>query len=78
MFFIRDKEGREVDFAITKDRKLESLIEVKWSDEQISKNLTYFSEKLNPSESLQLVAHLKREYSKNKLQVLKAAQFLAH
>lgn len=77
LHFIRDKEGREVDFAITKDRKLESLIEVKWSDDQVSKNLIYYSEKLNPLKSLQLVANLKREYRKNKLHVLDAVDYLS-
>ena len=77
LHFIRDKEGREVDFVITKDRKLESLIEVKWSDDQVSKNLIYFSEKLQPATSLQLVANLKREYTKNKLQVLSAMDYLS-
>ena len=76
LHFIRDKEGREVDFAITKDRKLESLIEVKWSDDQISKNLLYYSEKLNPEKSFQLVANLKREYKKNKLHILSAIDYL--
>ncbi|HRG48990.1 MAG TPA: ATP-binding protein [Leptospiraceae bacterium] len=77
LFFIRDKEGREIDFAITKDKKLEFLIEAKWSEEEVSKNLTYYSEKLNPMRSIQLVANLKREYQKNKLEVLSAKEFLA-
>ena len=78
LYFIRDKEGREVDFAITKDKKLEFLIEAKWSEEEVSKNLTYYSEKLNPMRSIQLVANLKREYQKNKLEVLSAKDFLAN
>jgi uncharacterized protein len=77
LLFIRDKEGREIDFAITKDGKLESLIEAKLSDEDISKNLIYYSERLKPKDSLQLVANLKREYKKNKLEVLSAKKYLA-
>jgi hypothetical protein len=77
LYFIRDKEGREVDFAITKDQKIESLIEVKWSEDQVSKSLQYYSEKLNPLVSLQLVANLKREYVKNKLHVLSAVDYLS-
>ncbi len=37
--YIRDKEGREVDFAIVKDGVLEELIEVKLTDDKISKSL---------------------------------------
>jgi predicted AAA+ superfamily ATPase len=77
LHFIRDKEGREVDFLITKDKKPEILIEAKWSDDQISKNLSYYSEKIQPQMSLQLVANLKREYTKNKLHVLLASNYLS-
>ena len=46
--YIRDKEGREVDFAVLKDGKLEELIEVKFSDQDISKSLSYYSKRLKP------------------------------
>ncbi|MGM0394210.1 MAG: hypothetical protein ACQEQ5_07240, partial [Thermodesulfobacteriota bacterium] len=32
---IRDKEGREVDFVVVKDGKIEELIEVKLSDDKV-------------------------------------------
>ncbi len=75
LFFLRDKDGREVDFLITKDKKIEYLVEAKWSDDQISKNLLYYSEKLNPHCSVHLVANLKREFTKNKLQVRSILDF---
>ncbi len=75
--FIRDKDGHEVDFAIIKDRKLETLVEAKWGDENISKSLIYFSERLNPVASVQVVANLKREYKKNKMLVVSAQNYLA-
>src|SRR4030043_980295 len=46
--YIRDKEGREVDFAIIKDGKLEELIEAKYGDESVSKSLLYYAERLKP------------------------------
>jgi uncharacterized protein len=78
LYFLRDKEGREIDFVITKDKKIERLIEAKWSDDQISKNLVYYSEKLKPKQSIQIVANLKREYTKNQLQVKKAVEYLVN
>jgi predicted AAA+ superfamily ATPase len=78
LYFLRDKEGREIDFIITKDKKIERLIEAKWSDDQISKNLVYYSEKLKPKQSIQIVANLKREYTKNQLQVKKAVEYLVN
>ncbi len=77
LYFLRDKEGREIDFVITKDKKIERLVEAKWSDDQISKNLVYYSEKLKPKQSIQIVANLKREYIKNQLQVKKAVEYLS-
>jgi predicted AAA+ superfamily ATPase len=77
LYFLRDKEGREIDFVITKDKKIERLVESKWSDDQISKNLVYYSEKLKPKQSIQIVANLKREYTKNQLQVRKAVEYLS-
>ncbi len=35
--YIRDKEGRDVDFAIVKEGMAEQLIEVKYSDKNISR-----------------------------------------
>ena len=77
LHYIRDKEGHEVDFAITKENTLEELIEVKWSDPVISKSLNYFSEKLKPTQSIQLVANIKNVYSKGKIEVVRAMDYLS-
>ena len=60
--YIRDKEGREVDFLILKEGRPFALIDAKLSQDKISRSLKYYSKKLRPSHSLQVVAHLKREY----------------
>jgi len=44
----KDKEGREVDFAVIRDGKLEGLIEAKYSDENISRGLRDYTRKLQP------------------------------
>lgn len=67
--YIRDKEKREVDFVILKDGIIEELIEVKYADPDISQSLRYYAEKLNPPKATQIVARLKRSYSKGKLTV---------
>lgn len=68
--YIRDKESREVDFVILKNSKVFALIEVKWSDDTVSRSLKYYSEKLKPKHSLQIVAHLKQEYKQNNCRVI--------
>jgi predicted AAA+ superfamily ATPase len=67
--YIRDKEGREVDFAVIKDGTLEELIEAKYGDEKLSKSLRYYAQRLNPKKATQIVAHLKRPYDSGKLTV---------
>jgi len=67
--YIRDKEGREVDFAIVREGELEALIEVKYADDVISRSLSYYADRLNPKKAVQVVAKLKRSYDKGKISV---------
>ena len=73
--YIRDKEGREVDFVVLKDGNVEDLIEVKWGDDEVSKSLQYYAEKLNPKNAVQIVGQLKKSYSKNKLHVISPFEY---
>lgn len=67
--YIRDKEGREIDFVILKDGQLEELIEVKYADENISKALKYYAEKLNVKKVTQIMATLKKPYDQDGIHV---------
>ena len=67
--YIRDKEGREVDFAILKEGVLEELIEIKYSDEDISRSLRYYTERLKPRRATQIVAKLRKPYDKDGIRV---------
>jgi len=67
--YIRDKEGREVDFAIVKEGELEELIEVKYSDDSITRSLSYYADRLNPKKAVQIVSEIKRPYDKGKIRV---------
>ena len=68
--YIRDKESREVDFVILKEGMIEELIEVKFSDDRLSRHLKYYAEKLNPKKATQIVANLKHSYSSGKINVV--------
>lgn len=76
--YIRDKEGREVDFVILKDGKIEELIEVKYSKVEISRSLQYYSEKLKPKKSRQIVATIKKPYARGKISVENPMESLTH
>lgn len=67
--YIRDKEGREVDFAILKEGRLEALIEVKYADDSIARPLSYYAQRLNPGKVVQIVAEIKRPYDKGNIRV---------
>jgi len=54
--YVRDKEGREVDFVIVKDKKPVALIEAKYADTSPHAPLIYFGKKLGIKNCLQLVA----------------------
>ncbi|NNM59621.1 MAG: ATP-binding protein [Legionellales bacterium] len=75
LHYIRDKEGREVDFATVIDNKLDQLIEVKYSDAGISKSLQYYTDKLQPKQAVQIVATLKHAYDKNGIRVTNPIEF---
>jgi predicted AAA+ superfamily ATPase len=60
--YIRDKEGREVDFAILKDGKLDELIEVKSSDDGLSSSLNYYTQRLKPRLATQIIANIEKPY----------------
>lgn len=68
--YIRDKEGREVDFAIIKEGRLIELIEAKHSDENLSKHLLYYAKRLKPKKATQIVAKIKRPYDKGRIKVV--------
>ena len=60
--YIRDKEGREVDFAILKDGKLDQLVEVKLNEARVSTALRYYQGRLNPESASQIVGRLDRPF----------------
>jgi predicted AAA+ superfamily ATPase len=55
LHYIRDREKREVDFLVTEAKKPYALIEAKLSSREIDPNLRYFSERLKPRYTVQVV-----------------------
>jgi len=53
--YLRDKEKREVDFLVARDRKPWFLVEVKQHDESISSSLKYFQQQLAAPFAFQVV-----------------------
>jgi len=56
--YLRDKQKREVDFLVVKDRKPWFLVEVKMSDKALSPWLGYFQAQTNAPHAFQVVMNL--------------------
>lgn len=77
LHYIRDKEKREVDFAVFIDGKLEYLIEVKASEKELDRSIYYYSKKIRPTKSLQMTYQPIRSRTVEGIQIQSAAPWLA-
>lgn len=75
--FLRDIEGREVDFLVTENSKPWFAVEVKSSSKEVSKNLTYFGSRLDIPFLYQIVPEENVDIRKNKVRIINLDRFLA-
>jgi predicted AAA+ superfamily ATPase len=61
LYFVRNKDGDEIDFLILKEKKPFLAVEAKWSDDAPHKAFKVFSKELPYKRAIQLVAKLERE-----------------
>ena len=61
LYFLRTKDGREIDFFVTRDDSPLLMLEVKWSDSKPSRNFQAFSKFFPNTRKIQLVKGLDRE-----------------
>lgn len=74
--FLRDVEGREVDFLVTEGGKPWFAVEVKSSFKEVSKNLTYFGNRLNIPFLYQIVSESGVDLQESGVRVISADKFL--
>ena len=80
LFYVRDREKREVDFLITESRKPYALIEAKASASDVDPSLRYFAERLKPRHAVQVVREpqtFNRTFTSAGITMSPAAEFLA-
>jgi uncharacterized protein len=75
--YIKTKEGKEVDFSLSKKGKATHLIEVKSSDDSPSASLKLFAGKLPEATAIQLVQNLRREQQIDNISIVGAGKWLA-
>ncbi len=75
--YLRDKQGREIDFLILIDNRPVLMIEVKWTEESLSRNFAVFSKYLPHTPGVQLVGKIEREKSfESGVRIMDAARWL--
>lgn len=60
--YFRDSDGREVDFVVTENGRPAILVEAKWGDADIDKNLRYLKAKFPDAAAWQISATGKKDY----------------
>lgn len=75
LHYVRDKDKREVDFLTVVNNQVEDLIEVKMADTDISTSLKYYSEKIKPKRTIQIVGQLSKPYHQNGILVTNPIDF---
>lgn len=78
LHYIRDKDGREVDFVTSVDNKFVDLIEVKQSDTAVSSHLKYYSEKIKPKNTVQIVGRLAQPFHHEHILVTNPEDYFKH
>lgn len=77
LHFLRNKEKREIDFLTIIEEKPTCLVEVKWSDDEISSHFAAFQKYLGNIPAYQVVHDLKRVKSTPSVQLVSAVDFLS-
>ena len=77
LHFLRDRDGREVDFLVTFARKPWFAVEVKLSDTRVDPALVHFHERLSIPWAYQVVLEGTRDFVEQGARVVPAGRFLA-
>ncbi|MBN1961520.1 MAG: ATP-binding protein [Deltaproteobacteria bacterium] len=78
LFYLRNKDGREVDFLISENLKPILLVEVKWADNTVAPSIGHFASMLHVNKAIQIVKELPREKTfASGLEIRRAANWLA-
>jgi hypothetical protein len=77
LHYLRDREGREVDFLVTVGRKPWFAVEVKASESRVDPALPHFKERLGIPWAYQVTLEGARDYVQDGVRVVPASRFLA-
>jgi len=77
--YLKNKDGREIDFLVALNSLPTHMIEVKWRDENLNANFKFFKKYYPNTRKIQLVKELKREKTfPDGAEIRMAGKWLAH
>src|SRR4030042_865524 len=76
LHYIRTKDGKEIDFALSREGRATHLIEVKLSDVAPSPSLTLLAQKLPEHKAFQLVQNIRREQQIGNIAMVRAGKWI--
>lgn len=74
--YLRTKDGKEIDFVTSIDRKIHHLIEVKTSDDAYHKDFDHFRKFIKPQDSFLIVKKLKQKKFISDVHIKSAEDYL--
>jgi len=78
LYYLQTKDGKEIDFFINKENSPFLMLEVKWADNNMSKNFSLFDRCLQGARKIQIVKEIEREKTyPNGLEIRQAASWLS-
>lgn len=75
--YVRTRDGKEVDFALCKENRVTTLIEVKLTENKPTPSLLYFNGRIPDAAAFQLVQNLRQEESIKGISVVAAGRWLS-
>ncbi|MDY0297913.1 MAG: ATP-binding protein [Acidobacteriota bacterium] len=75
LHYLRTKDGREVDFCLVRNNKVEQIIECKLTSTKLDRNLVYFADRYNLP-AVQLVHSLRTGHQSGAIEILPALKYL--
>jgi hypothetical protein len=77
LHYLKTKDGKEIDFIISGEGNPAALIEVKTSDSDPPRGLCHFANRFPEAMAVHLVHHLRQEETREKVHIIRAADWLA-
>jgi len=75
--YVRTRDGREVDFALCKENRITTIIEVKLTENKLTPSLLYFKERIPEVAAFQLVQNLRQEENIKGISIVPAGRWLS-